>query len=67
MSLAFSAIMIVGAFVFDPTRLGMVELSQIRRPSIPWTRICGSTTAMGSTPILQVQVGWYDVRPYCRA
>ena len=57
MSEAFSAIMIVGALVFEPTRLGMVELSQIRIPSSPRTRSSGSTTAISSTPILQLQVG----------
>ena len=57
-SLAFSAIMIVGAFVLEPTRLGMIELSQIRMPSSPLIRHCVSTTDISSVPILQVQVGW---------
>ena len=56
-SLAFSAIIIVGAFGFDPTRLGIAELSHIRIPSSPRTRNCGSTTAISSMPILHVQVG----------
>ena len=36
---------------------GMVELSQMRIASSPRTRNCGSTTAISSRPILQVQVG----------
>jgi hypothetical protein len=56
-SAAFSPIMMVAAFVFDPIRLGMTELSQIRNPSSPCTRNAGSTTAIASTPILQVLTG----------
>ena len=37
-SAAFSPIMMEAAFVFELTTLGMTELSQILKPSIPWTR-----------------------------
>ena len=43
--------MIVGAFVLPETRRGMIEASTTRKPSIPCTRSCGSTTAIASTPI----------------
>ena len=58
MSAAFSPIMIVGAFVFEPINEGITELSQMRSPSMPLTLSCGSTTAISSVPILQVQVAW---------
>jgi len=35
---AFSPIMIVGAFVFAPTSVGMIDASTTRRPSVPRTR-----------------------------
>ena len=53
MSAAFSAIMMVGAFVFPRTTLGITEASATRRPSKPNTRSLGSTTL----PIAQVVVG----------
>lgn len=58
MSAAFSAIIIVGALVLPPTRVGMTEASTTRRPSMPRTRRLGSTTAISSVPILQVPTGW---------
>ena len=57
MSDALSPIIIVGALRFPLTIDGMMELSTTRRPSIPWTRHCGSTTDIGS-PIRQVPQGW---------
>ena len=57
MSLAFSAIMMVGALVLPEVMVGMIEASAMRRPSRPRTRRRSSTTAMGSEPILQVLVG----------
>src|SRR5260370_26898742 len=58
MSAAFSPIMMVGALVLPPIRVGMIEASTTRRPSSPHTLSFGSTTASGSlTPILQVPTG----------
>src|SRR3546814_1173835 len=57
MSAAFSPIMIVGAFRFPETIVGMIEESTIRRPSTPWTRASPSTTALASLPILQAPAG----------
>ncbi|MCY1384742.1 hypothetical protein D9M69_730360 [compost metagenome] len=53
--------MMVGALVLPPTKVGMMDASTTRSPSIPCTLNCESTTAMGSSagPILQVLVGWY--------
>ncbi len=56
-SAAFSAIAIVVALVFAEISEGMVELSHTRKASMPRTRICVSTTAISSTPILQVPTG----------
>jgi hypothetical protein len=44
-SAAFSAIMMVGALVFEPISVGVIEASTARRPSIPRTRSFASTTA----------------------
>ena len=56
-SAALSAIMMVGALVLPPTSIGMTEASTIRSPCSPRTRSFGSTTAVSSTPILQVPTG----------
>jgi hypothetical protein len=58
MSEAFSAIMIDGALVFELFRRGITELSQMRNPSMPRTRNCGSTTEPASPPMRQVPTGW---------
>jgi len=54
-----SAIMMVGALVLPPIRLGMTEASTTRRPVMPRTLHSWSTTAIGSlsAPILQVPTG----------
>ena len=46
-SAARSPIMIDGAFVFPVVTLGITDASATRRPSTPWTRSRGSTTAGG--------------------
>src|SRR5439155_23052444 len=66
-SAAFSAIMIVAALVFPDTTAGMIEASTTRSAPMPRTRSSGSTTAIGSLPILHVLVGWNTVPPYCFA
>jgi hypothetical protein len=46
MSLAFSPIMMVGAFVLPETIAGITEASATRSPAMPWTRRRSSTTAI---------------------
>lgn len=57
MSEAFSAIMIVGAFVLPEVKVGMIEASTTRRPDMPLKRRRSSTTDTSSWPILQVPTG----------
>ena len=52
MSLAFSAIMIVGALVLPDTSRGMIEASITRRPSMPCTRSCAIDDRARSVPHL---------------
>jgi hypothetical protein len=47
MSDAFSAIMMVGAFVLLPTRNGMIDASMTRKPCMPWTRSSASRRGYG--------------------
>ena len=56
-SAAFSPMMIEGAFTLPLGIDGITEASTTRRPSTPWTRHSGSTTASESVPILQVPQG----------
>jgi len=56
-SAAFSPIMIVGALVLPPIKVGMIEASTTRKASMPWTRSLPSTTAIASSPIFKVQDG----------
>ena len=56
-SLAFSAIMIVGAFVLPEVIEGITDASATRRPLTPRTLNEPSTTAPSSAPIRQVPTG----------
>ena len=58
-SMARSPIISVGAFVLPDVMNGMTDASATRRPSMPWTRSRGSTTASESMPILQVPTWWW--------
>src|SRR5690606_18151237 len=58
MSAAFSAIMMTGALVLPDVTIGMTDASITRKPSMPCTFNCASTTASGSEPILHVPTGW---------
>src|SRR5690242_21067447 len=61
-SLIFLATMIVAALVLPEVTVGKIEASQIRRPSMPKTRLRLSTTDSAAlAPILQVEVGWKTV------
>jgi hypothetical protein len=51
MSDAFSAIMITQALIWAETRSGIADASTTRSPSMPRTRISGSSTAAGVVPI----------------
>ena len=53
---AFSAIMMVGAFVLVEVTDGVTEASMTRRPPSPCTRNALSTTLIGCEPIMQVQL-----------
>src|SRR5260370_23070883 len=58
--------MMVGALVLPVVTVGITEASITRRPAMPTTRSRGSTTAIGSVPILQVPTGWKIVVPLWR-
>ena len=55
---ARSPIMMEGALVLPLIKVGMMEASATRRPSMPCTFNSLLTTAIGSLPILQVPTGW---------
>src|SRR5262249_23270931 len=57
MSALFSPIITAATLVLPETTVGMIEASITRRPSKPRTRTRSSTTADGSGPMRQVEVG----------
>lgn len=57
MSDPFSPIMTIAALVLPDTTAGMIEPSTTRKPSTPCTFRRASTTARGSLPIRQEQLG----------
>src|SRR5262249_11657102 len=58
MSAPFSPIITAAALVLPDTTVGMIEASITRSRSKPRTRRRSSTTAAGSEPMRQVEVGW---------
>ena len=58
---AFSAIIMVGAFVLPDVMSGMIDASTTLKPAKPCTLRFWSTTEYLSSPILQVPQGWYAV------
>src|ERR1700712_3322228 len=58
-SAARSPIMIAVACVLPRTMSGMIDVSAMWRPCIPWTRSSGSTTDASSVPERQVPTGWF--------
>src|SRR5215472_13025949 len=57
MSEAFSATMIVGAFVLHDGTKGITDASTTRSPSIPRSLRSGVTTVPGPVPMAQVPAG----------
>ena len=57
MSEAFSPIIMVGALVLPPIKVGIIDASTTLNPSMPCTLRELSTTAISSLPILQVPTG----------
>ncbi len=57
--------MMVGELVLPEVMVGMTDASTTRRPSMPRTRSCASTTAPASSarPMRQVPTGWKMVVP----
>ena len=58
MSAPFSPIITAAALVLPDTTVGMIEASITRSRSKSRTRRRSSTTAAGSEPMRQVEVGW---------
>src|SRR5882757_7442315 len=57
-SAAFSATMMVGAFVLHDGTSGITEASTTRKPSMPRTLRSGVVTALSPEPIAHVPTGW---------
>ena len=66
-SAAFSAIIMVGAFVLPDVISGITDASTTLNPVKPCTKRLWSTTDNLSSPILQVPHGWYAVTAVCFA
>ena len=59
---------ITGAFVLPRGTVGMTDASTTRRPSMPRTLRCWSTTPEPGEPLIaQVPTGWYRVPSALRA